>query len=65
MKNQIEPKNLLAYEYANNNNFFKALKIVISKLEGTWGLAILNIGNTCNTHHIEICTLGRCAHHEV
>ena len=35
--------NLLAYEYANNNNFFKSLKIVISKLEGTWGLAILNI----------------------
>jgi glutamine---fructose-6-phosphate transaminase (isomerizing) len=34
--------NLLAYEYDQNNNFLKSLETVISKLEGTWGLAILN-----------------------
>lgn len=34
--------NLLAYEYKNNGNFLKSLEITISKLEGTWGLAILN-----------------------
>mgnify|MGYP003998749687 CR=1 FL=1 len=34
--------NLLAYEYQNNGNFLKSLEITISKLEGTWGLAILN-----------------------
>ena len=34
--------NLLAYEYDQNNDFLKSLETVISKLEGTWGLAILN-----------------------
>lgn len=35
--------NLLAWEYENNGNFLKSLKKVINRLEGTWGLAILNI----------------------
>jgi glucosamine--fructose-6-phosphate aminotransferase (isomerizing) len=34
--------NLLAYEYDENNDFLKSLEIIISKLEGTWGLTILN-----------------------
>lgn len=34
--------NLLAYEYEQNNNFLESLDNIISKLEGTWGLAILN-----------------------
>lgn len=34
--------NLLAFEYNKTNNFLKSIKTVINKLEGTWGLAILN-----------------------
>ena len=34
--------NLLCWEYKKSGNFLKSLEIVIEKLEGTWGLAILN-----------------------
>jgi glucosamine--fructose-6-phosphate aminotransferase (isomerizing) len=35
--------NLLAYEYSQNNNFIECIKNVLKKMQGTWGLAILNI----------------------
>lgn len=34
--------NLLAWEYNISNNFLQSIENVIQKLEGTWGLAILN-----------------------
>ena len=34
--------NLLAYEYEKSGNFLESLEKCIKKLEGTWGLAILN-----------------------
>ena len=35
--------NLLAYEYEQTNHFLKSLENIITKLEGTWGLAIINL----------------------
>ena len=34
--------NLLAFEYKKTNNFIEALEITLSKMQGTWGLAIIN-----------------------
>ncbi len=34
--------NLLAFEYKKCNNFMKALKNILLKMQGTWGLAIIN-----------------------
>ena len=35
--------NLLAFEYSKSNDFTKSIKKTIKQLEGTWGLAIINI----------------------
>lgn len=35
--------NLLAYNYSNCDDFMKALKQTLNMLEGTWGLAIINL----------------------
>lgn len=34
--------NLLALEYKKSNNFIKSLENILSRMQGTWGLAILN-----------------------
>jgi len=34
--------NLIAYYYSLNNSFLDSIKITLSKLEGTWGLVIIN-----------------------